>query len=316
MKALQGLFPKQGVYYKYENLPKAGDDVDKIKISEIGPEREMATLVGTPIESPSPPKGKKLSLEETLIMNVREKRLYKTGQKLLSSSKNSELDFWNNSKTLDKNIEEFDIRRDLEQVTLSQAETLRRFFRPSVENHLEMIKALLVSESVFDAVYVERRDNLLRCNQGMRRFMGFLMERFQGEATVTTTASKELLRIEHCRMILAQPNNTPKGLGVQFEEHQALIAAQDSLEECNFDECYVRCRKLISYQNSLVVHACAEIILTQLRTKANFESSKDSLDFAEEVLERLRDGGELRSQWQLSWGIEIDGWMNVLKGIR
>jgi hypothetical protein len=123
-------------------------------------------------------------------------------------------------------------------MTVGEALAVSTFMRPSVRNHLEMIRALLTSEKLLGAVYTERLENLSRWNQGTWRFMSFLRCRFHQEVEGLTTVEKELLNIERGRMILAEPNNTPKGLSVQFEEFQALVNAQDSFENGNFVQCY------------------------------------------------------------------------------
>ena len=266
----------------------------------------MVSSVGISIDKTS----SAIVFDDLLVMNVREKQAYKTGQRILASSKNSELDFWESSKDLATNIENFDVFVDGQVVTASDALSVTRYLTPSVKAHLEMIEALLTSEDIFDIVYVERRDNILRWNTGMRRFMASLINSFPGENTLISRVERELPNLDHGRMILAEPNNTPKGLGVQYEEFQAMVDAQNCLERGDSLQCYEQCSKLNNYYSSLVVHACTDIILAQLRTMLDLQARLDALTNGQQILRYLRNG-RLTSCWKPGWANMLDQWLDV-----
>ncbi len=125
---------------------------------------------------------------------------------------------------------------------------------------------------------------------------------------IFNTVERELLNIEYARMMLAEPNDTTKGLGVQFEEFQALVKAQEFFDQGNFAQCYAQCNKYYNFQSSLVANAAFSLLIAQPRDIVDYQARVNALQTGQRILEVLRNGDMMLS-CQPGWDMIQDQWI-------
>ncbi|KAN0095999.1 hypothetical protein V8E51_014804 [Hyaloscypha variabilis] len=292
-KVLQGEFPKQASFVQFKNFRTENDDLSAF---DLLPSTPLIKTIHSTTE---------LDYLKGLI--VSEVQAYTVAKDIFQSS-TSEQEFWDNSQAMEKHIVWFRRITNNQPMEAREAMTVLQFMPPSIKNHLDMVSALLLLEKRFGAVYKDRRGNLLRWNRGTRRFMSFLRSRFQEEAEIFNAVERELLNIEYARMILAEPNNTPKGLGVQFEEFQALVKAQEFFDQGKFAQCYAQCNKYYNFQSSLVANAACSLLIAQLRDIVEYQPRVNALQTGQRILEVLRNG-DMMSSCQPGWDTILDQWI-------
>jgi hypothetical protein len=225
-------------------------------------------------------------LEDLLGVNAPERRAFTPGEAILESASFGE-EFWANSKSLDSYIVLMNQEINNQPITDIQAQSLVRFFEPSVSNHLEMIHALLNSERTYNTVYPERRRNILRWNRGTRLFMLQLQKSFGRISDVYNAIDENFVSLEYCRMILAAPNNSLTCLGEQFAEYQNVFNAQSLLENDKLFECYAKCQSFDDLHSSVMVYACVCIINAQPKGVVEFSSRSASLQVGMNILKGI-----------------------------
>ena len=187
------------------------------------------------------------------------------------------------------------------------------FLQCAREAHQTMIIRMLEAEGVNEAIYTERRRDLINWNRGTRIFVKEFIKGLQSHGNLgDTTADQDILHreaicIEICRMMLCSPDGNGTTDQVELAEVAALQKAQTEFNCADFAGCIAACAQLVQLDaSSLFADACAHLLAGKVTSRPDADRvsaiERANKIFSDLILEAANKSRRIRAPpaWRLS----------------